>query len=427
MTGETSPLDARRAALPSSYRLFYERPVVVDHTEGVWIHDASGVPLLDVYNNVPVVGHSNAHVAERVSAQLRTANTHTRYVYPRVAEYASRLESLFPAALNKTIFTCSGSEAVDLALQVARFVTGKEGMIATSNAYHGTTAATHAVSPSLSHHFVDDRIALVEVPEEALAGEHADGNAGEEFARRVRDAIATLEARGVGFAGLIMDQVLTSDGVYTDPVGFMAPVREAVREAGGVFIADEVQSGFGRTGTHMWGFDRHGIVPDLVILGKPMGNGLPIAALVGTETLLNTYGDTFRYFNTFGGNPVCIAAADAVLDEIERRDVLANVVATGALLRQGLDETLAAHGIAATVRGTGLIAGGDLTNARESVAESKELVGAIVNGLRERSVLISSTGPRGTVLKVRPSLIFQSEHVSRLLAALDDTLTHLAS
>lgn len=423
MTGETSPLDARRAALPSSYRLFYENPVVVDHTEGVWIHDATGTPLLDVYNNVPVVGHSNAHVAERVSAQLRTANTHTRYIYPAVAEYAARLESLFPSALNKTVFTCSGSEAVDLALQVARFATGKEGMIATSHAYHGTTAATHAVSPSLSRHFVDDRIALVDVPEEALA----NGDVGEEFARRVREAISTLEARGVGFAGLIMDQVLTSDGVFTDPVGFMAPVREAVRSAGGVFIADEVQSGFGRTGTHMWGFDRHGIVPDLVILGKPMGNGLPIAALVGTEELLNAYGDTFRYFNTFGGNPVCVAAADAVLDEIDRLDLLSNVVTTGTLLRQGLTETLAAHGFVTNVRGTGLIAGGDLTNARESVAESKELVGSIVNGLRDRGVLISSTGPRGTVLKVRPPLVFQPEHVERVMSALHDTLTHLAT
>lgn len=422
MTGETSPLDARRAALPSSYRLFYEHPVVVDHTEGVWIHDAAGTPLLDVYNNVPVVGHSNAHVAERVAAQLRTANTHTRYVYPAVAEYASRLESLFPPALNKTIFTCSGSEAVDLALQVARFVTGKQGMIATSHAYHGTTAATHAVSPSLSRHFIDDRIELVDVPEDALA----HGDAGEEFARRVREAIAALEARGVGFAGLIMDQVLTSDGVFTDPVGFMAPVREAVRAAGGVFIADEVQSGFGRTGTHLWGFDRHGIVPDLVILGKPMGNGLPIAALVGTEALLNEYGDTFRYFNTFGGNPVCIAAADAVLNEIERLDVLNNVVSTGALLRTGLAETLAAHGLMATVRGTGLIAGGDLSSVRETQAESKAVVDGIVNGLRNRGVLISSTGPRGTVLKVRPPLVFRPEHVERVLSALDDTLTHLA-
>jgi 4-aminobutyrate aminotransferase-like enzyme len=421
MTGETSPLDARRAALPSSYRLFYEHPVVVDHTEGVWIHDAAGTPLLDVYNNVPVVGHSNAHVAERVATQLRTANTHTRYVYPAVAEYASRLESLFPAALNKTIFTCSGSEAVDLALQVTRFVTGKQGMIATSHAYHGTTAATHAVSPSLSRHFVDDRIEFVDVPEAALA----NGDAGDEFARRVRDAIAALESRGVGFAGLIMDQVFTSDGVFTDPVGFMVPVREAVRAAGGVFIADEVQSGFGRTGTHMWGFDRHGIVPDLVILGKPMGNGLPIAALVGTEALLNEYGDTFRYFNTFGGNPVCIAAADAVLNEIERLDVLSNVVTTGALLRSGLTETLAAHELMATVRGTGLIAGADLSSGRETQSESKAVVDAIVNGLRNRGVLISSTGPGGKLLKIRPPLVFQPAHVERLVSALDDTLTAL--
>jgi len=294
-------------------------------------------------------------------------------------------------------------------------------MIATSHAYHGTTAATHAVSPSLSRHFVDDRIELVDVPEAALA----NGDAGDEFARRVRDAIAALESRGVGFAGLIMDQVFTSDGVFTDPVGFMVPVREAVRAAGGVFIADEVQSGFGRTGTHMWGFDRHGIVPDLVTLGKPMGNGLPIAALVGTAALLNEYGDTFRYFNTFGGNPVCIAAADAVLNEIERLDVLSNVVTTGALLRSGLTETLAAHELMATVRGTGLIAGADLSSVRETQSESKAVVDAIVNGLRNRGVLISSTGPGGTVLKIRPPLVFQPAHVERLVSALDDTLTAL--
>ena len=409
----------RDAVLAPSYRLFYRHPVVAARGSGVWLYDADGNQYLDAYNNVPAVGHSHPHVQRLVSEQLGVVNTHTRYLTEPVIDYSERLLALFPSELNKVVYTCTGSEAVDLALRVARYETGARGVVCTAHAYHGTTAVAAAVSPSLGpNNVIGDDVVLVTAPDAV----HDDpATMAEEFAARVRSAIAELHRRGVGFAGMIVDSILSSDGVQSDPEGFLAPAVRAVHEAGGLWIADEVQPGFGRLGSTWWGFQRHGIEPDLVVLGKPMGNGIPIGALVGRDGVMAKFGRDIRYFNTFGGNPVSIAAATAVLDVIEEEALLDNVQRSGQRLLEGLREIAGRHVGVGGVRGRGLFLAMEFVDGDrpDSATASR-----VVNELRERRILISASGPHENVLKIRPPLPFTTEHADQLLGELDDILAH---
>lgn len=410
----------RERVLAPSYRLFYRRPVAPVRAEGVWLFDAEGRRYLDAYNNVPAVGHSNPHVHRLVSKQLATINTHTRYLTASVIDYSERLLDLFPAPLTKVVYTCTGSEAVDLALRIARYETGQLGVICTSNAYHGTTAAAAEISPSLGpNNSIGPNVVLVEAPD--LCREDP-AEAGERFARRVRDAIAELAARGLGLAAMIVDSVMSSDGVQSRPGGLLAPAATVVRDAGGLWIADEVQSGFGRLGHGWWGFTQHYLEPDLVVLGKPMGNGIPIAAVVGTEQALDRFGRDIRYFNTFAGNPVSIAAATAVLDVIERDDLIDNARQTGEHLLAGLRRIAEHHPSMAHVRGSGLFIAAEFVTDPDSLQPDPAQASDIVNRLRERGVLISVSGPAENVLKIRPPLPFDPTHADHLLAAMDVVL-----
>ena len=409
----------RDAVLAPSYRLFYRHPVVAARGSGVWLYDADGNQYLDAYNNVPAVGHSHPHVQRLVTEQLGVLNTHTRYLTEPVIDYSERLLALFPAELNRVVYTCTGSEAVDLALRVARYETGARGVVCTTHAYHGTTAAAAAVSPSLGpNNVIGDDVVLVTAPD---ADRDDPATMAEEFAARVRSAIAELHRRGVGFAGMIVDSILSSDGVQSDPEGFLAPAVRAVQEAGGLWIADEVQPGFGRLGSTWWGFQRHGIEPDLVVLGKPMGNGIPIGALVGRDGVMAKFGRDIRYFNTFGGNPVSIAAATAVLDVIEEEALLDNVKRSGQRLLEGLREIAGRHDGVGGVRGIGLFLAMEFVDGDDPDAATASRV---VNELRERRILISASGPHENVLKIRPPLPFTTEHADLLLGELDDVLAH---
>lgn len=386
----------------------------------MWLYDTAGQRYLDAYNNVPVIGHSHPHVQRLVNDQLGVLNTHTRYLTESVVRYSERLLALIPPELSKVVYTCTGSEAVDLALRTARYETGAQGIICTSHAYHGVTSAAAEISPSLGpNNPIPPHVVLVDAPD---FFREEPREAGEAFVERVRAAIATLSQRGVGLAGMIVDSVLSSDGVQCDPANFLRPAAELVHAAGGLWIADEVQSGFGRLGTGWWGFQRHGLQPDLVVLGKPMGNGIPIAAMVGCERVMVKFGRDMRYFNTFGGNPVSIAAATAVLDVIEEDRLIDNARDSGAYLTAGLRELAQRHRALGQVRGSGLFVAVEIVDDAERKTPDAVAAAAIVNDLRQRRVLISASGRGHNVLKIRPPLPFTSAHADVLLTALDATL-----
>lgn len=404
----------RQRALGPAYRLFYETPVHLVRGEGVWLYDTAGKAYLDTYNNVASVGHCHPHVVAAIARQAGMFASHTRYLHEGVLSYAERLLAHFPAALAHVMFTCTGSEANDLAFRIARAHTGGTGFIVTENAYHGVTYAIAGMSPSLGSG-VDLGADVRVVPAPDTGPE-----AGARFAAGVQAAIADLQRHGVRLAALIVDTVFSSDGVYTDPAGFLAPAVAAIRAAGGLFIADEVQPGFGRTGAAMWGFQRHGLLPDMVSLGKPMGNGYPVAGLVLQPRVIEAFGAKARYFNTFGGNAVAAATAMAVLDVIETEGLMDNCAKVGAVFAEGLRGLAKTHAALGELRAAGLFLGQDIVDAEGRPDAGR--AGQIVNRLREAGVLISATGPKGHVLKIRPPMVFSAQNVACFLDRLEGVL-----
>lgn len=424
LDANTAALIARRSrVLGPSYKLFYKNPVHIVRSEGVWLYDQHGAAYLDVYNNVPAVGHCHPTVVEAVSRQLSTLNTHTRYLNEVVLDYAERLVSTFPAALSNVMFTCTGSESSDLALRIARCHTGGTGIIVTENAYHGITAAVADISPSLG-----DGVPLglhVRVVPAPNAYHQGEGNTAGLFAEAVRNAIADLQRHGIRPAALVTDTIFSSDGIYSAPAGFLQDAVTAIREAGGLFIADEVQPGFGRLGSHMWGFQRHGIVPDLVILGKPMGNGIPIGGVIAQPEYLQRFARVARYFNTFGGNPVSCAAGMAVLDVIQKEGLQHNAAETGQLLINGLNTLAQRFPVIGNVRGCGLFIGAEFVSDSTTKTAAGECALDLVNRLRERRILISACGKQSNVLKIRPPLVFSPENAHYLISVMTDVMEEM--
>lgn len=420
---ERALIARRQRVLGPSYRLFYDQPLHIVRGEGVWLIGADGQRYLDAYNNVASVGHSHPRVVRAIAEQAAILNTHTRYLHDGVLDYAEQLLATFPEPLSQVIFTCTGSEANDLALRVARSHTGGTGVIVTQLAYHGVTSAVAAVSPSLGQAVplgLDTR--TVAAPD---TYRQDPATLGAWFAAQVQAAIDDMRRHGIRPAALLVDTIFSSDGVYSDPTGFLAPAVQAIRDAGGLFIADEVQAGFARTGSKMWGFERHGLVPDLVTMGKPMGNGHPIAAMVSRPDIMERFGREARYFNTFGGNPVACAAAQATLAVIQEEGLQANAARTGQYLREGFRALAERHPLIGDVRGDGLFIGVELVRDRATKTPAKEATHRFVNLMRERRVLLSATGLHGNVLKLRPQLPFGQEHADLLLAAADQVLGEL--
>ncbi|MEJ2458055.1 MAG: aminotransferase class III-fold pyridoxal phosphate-dependent enzyme [Novosphingobium sp.] len=417
---EAELIARRDAVLGASYRLQYRKPVHFVRGEGMWLYDPDGRAYLDFYNNVPSLGHCHPEVNAAMSEQAARISANTRYLEPRLVDYAERLTATFPQELDRVVFTCTGSESNDLALRIARLVSGHEGVIVTSYAYHGTSAAVAAVSPNLGAAVkLSPFVRMVRLP--GAAGVPAD-QAEAFFEAEVRGATTDLERRGIGVAAFLFDSIFSSDGVWIDPPGFINGAADAVRQAGGLVISDEVQPGFGRTGSHMWGFARHGIVPDLATLGKPMGNGFPIGAVVGRSIPMEKFGQTARYSNTFAGNTVGIATANAVLTILQRDRILENVVDVAGHLRAGL-EALATQvpGIRA-IRNAGLFFGVDVGPEDGAPAQRRAAALDLVNVMRDNGVLISTTGANEDTLKVRPPLVCQREHADLFLDALRKAL-----
>jgi 4-aminobutyrate aminotransferase-like enzyme/Ser/Thr protein kinase RdoA (MazF antagonist) len=422
----TDALLARRARLLGpALSHFYERPLQLVSGRGVWLVDASGRAYLDAYNNVPHVGHGHPAVVEAIARQAARLNTNTRYLTTPVLDHAERLIARFPAPLSVCLFVCSGSEANDLAWRLARLHTGARGALVVEGAYHGTTDAVHDLSPydlppgaAPAPH-----VRTLPVPDD-YRGAHRRGEpgAGERYAAHADAAIASLREADLAPAAFFVDPILSSSGIFVPPAGWLSGVFARVRAAGGVCVSDEVQAGFGRTGSHWWGFEAHGVVPDIVTLGKPIGNGQPLAAVVTTPAIAASLARAGEFFSSFGGNSVSCAAGLAVLDVIEREGLVENARRVGGVLREGLEALAKRHPAIGDVRGAGLFVGVELVRDRATREPAARETRAVIEQMREAGVLVGSDGPHGNVLKIRPPMVFGAGDAARLLEALDAAL-----
>lgn len=406
-------IDRRNRLLGPAYRLFYKHPVEVSRARGVHLYDRDGREYLDAYNNVVSVGHCHPRVVDVVSRQLGRLCTHTRYLQEGILNYAEDLLGTFNGDVGHAMFTCTGSEANDLAMRIAKHHTGAKGIIITAEAYHGNSELTAGFSPSLGRNSpLGQWVRQVPAPDSYRLDQAA---LAQFFVKQVERQIDDLERHGEGVAAFIADSLFSSDGIFSEPTNFLAPVAEVVRKAGGIFVADEVQSGFGRSGDRFWGYQRHGVVPDIVTMGKPMGNGFPVAGIAIAPTVIAKFGHDTRYFNTFGGNTVAMAAAQATLDVIRDEQLQDNAKRVGQIIRDGFAELAERYEHIGDVRGAGLYIGVEMVSDRKSKTPNAVLAAAIANGLRERRVLISATGFHANVLKIRPPLVFSETDAARLL------------
>jgi 4-aminobutyrate aminotransferase-like enzyme len=418
-----SLVERRERLLGPGNPLFYDDPVHLVRGEGVWLYDADGNRFLDCYNNVPCVGHCHPVVVEALCKQAVTLNTHTRYLHENILDYAERLLAKFDDSLNRVALACTGSEANDLALRIARVNTGGEGFICTNATYHGNTTAVAQLSSIFEPVGGYGRnIRMVPWPDSYRA---LGGLSGEEladaYADEVRNAINSLAENGIKLAGMLVCPIFANEGLPRVPAGYMEKAIAHVRDAGGVYIADEVQAGFGRTGK-WWGHEWSGIVPDIVTLGKPMGAGHPVSGVVARGELLDNYRRHEMYFNTFGGNPVSCAVAMAVVDVIEDEGLVGNAAKVGNYILHQFNELQSRHEFVGDVRGNGLFFGIDLVTNRESKEPDAAKARTIVNAMRHNGVLMSNIGEHGNILKLRPPLCFSKENADFLVATLDEAM-----
>ena len=416
---EARLIEQRDRLLGPAYRLMYQKPLHFVRGEGVWLYDADGRAYLDTYNNVVSLGHCHPDVVEAITRQVATLCTNTRYLHETILELADGLLSTVEGDLSHMMLTGSGSEANDLAYRIAQVRTGGTGVIITETAYHGITDAVSKFSPTLGEGVsLGAHVRTIPAPAAYRSGPNVAGR----FTRDVERAIADMKRHGIRPAMLIVDSIFTSDGILPEEPGFLKGAVEAIRRAGGIFVADEVQPGFGRTGSHMWGFQRHGIDPDIVTLGKPMGNGQPIAGLLTRHDVVEEFGNKSRYFNTFAGNAVSCAAAAAVLMVIRRDRIMDNARDVGAYLLGKVDALRARHDCLGNVRGAGLFVAADIVADRETRASDRDRTTRVVNAMRDNGVLISACGADHNILKIRPPLIFSRENVDLFVDVLDKAL-----
>lgn len=409
-----SLIERRQRLLGLNVPVFYEDPVHITRGEGVWLWDAAGRKYLDCYNNVPHVGHCHPRVVEAIARQAAILNTHTRYLHEGILDYVEALTAKIGHGLSQAIMVCTGSEANDIALRMAQAMTGKSGIIATDNTYHGNTAAVSQLSTRREP--IGGRagqVRLVPAPDGLRpVGGSVEGQA-EAFAREVGRAIVDLEEQGFGFSGMMLCPVFANEGLPSLPPGFLEPVLGVIRRARGLILCDEVQPGFGRVGSHWWGHEAMGFAPDVVTLGKPMANGHPVAAVVTRPDVMEVFREAFGYFNTFGGNPVSCAAAMAVLQVIDEEGLVENARDVGAYLLDGLKAL--EHPFIAEARGTGLFFGIEFMREDEPAGT---FTAEVVEAMRREGVLLNRLGRHGNVLKLRPPMPFSRQDADFALDAL---------
>ena len=417
----------RRAIMGSKPYMFYDPPLHIVRGEGVWLNDDAGRAFLDCYNNVPAVGHCHPYVTEAIVRQARRLNTNTRYLTDESLEYAERLAETLDPSLSSVIFVNSGSEACDIAWRMAKAWTGRRGGLAMEFAYHGITDAIDGFSPSAAPGaWSAPHIRLLPAPD-AYRGQWQRGerNLAGKYADLADPLIAELEHAGFGLAATMIDAAFMTNGMLEVPKNYVKSILQKTHAAGGLYIADEVQAGFGRMGTAMWGHQHHGIVPDLVAIGKPAGNGHPLGVVITRPEILDHFTRHGPFFSTFGGNNVSCAAGIAVLDVIRDENLIANAKLTGTYLRDGLRSLMRRHGLIGDVRGTGFAIGFELVSDRVSKQPASDKLKPLLNLLRDEGVLFGNEGKFGNIVKVRPPISFDVSHADIAIAAMDRALARL--
>jgi len=416
-------LERRHRIMGRKAPLFYHEPIHIVRGEGVWLFDITGKRYLDCYNNVPCVGHCHPKVVGALMKQAETLNVHTRYLHESVVEYGERLTATFADDLTMVFMTCTGTESNELALRMARKVTGKEGIICTNATYHGNSAAIDALSTAFNQGKpCGPSVKAINFPDTYRPMGELSGTAlTDALIAQLEGAIADFNEEGSGFAGLIVCPIFANEGLPNIPPDYLPRVARTVREAGGLIIFDEVQAGFGRSGM-MWGHEHSGVAPDICTLGKPMGNGHPVAGVVCTEAIGNGFRDGVMYFNTFGGNPVSSAVALAVLNVIEEEALISNARHIGNYIKKGLIELQVEHSILADIRGSGLFFGIEMETDKGPASEEAD---RLTNLMKESGILLSKIGQYGNVLKMRPPLCFSQENADFLLVSLAENLNRL--
>ena len=422
---ETELMERRRSLLGPNVSTFYKRPVHIVKGEDVWLWDAEGRRYLDCYNNVPHVGHCNPRVVEAICSQSAQLNVHSRYLHENLVNYVEKLTSTYGGELSNALLTCTGSEANDIALRMAEAMTGKRGVIATDATYHGNTSLVSQLSTSNAPTYgygLGQYVRYVEAPDSL----RIDDPQGLRFAAKVQEQIAEHERSGIGFAALIVCPLFLNEGFPDQAPGWLRATEQVVREAGGFLICDEVQSGFARSGSHFWAHQKQGVTPDVVTMGKPMGNGYPVAGLVTRPEVMERFRNSYRYFNTFGGNPVACAAAMAVLEEIQQRNLQANAAKIGALAAKALAELASKYGVIGDVRQSGMVFGVEFLKDKTTLAPASGFADQVVEAMRDRGVLLPDLGRHKNPLTTRPPMTFSEKHLGLLVQTLDEVLAELA-
>ncbi|MGI9201618.1 MAG: aspartate aminotransferase family protein [Woeseiaceae bacterium] len=422
-----SSLKRRRdLALGSGAELFYDTPIEIVRGEGVYLFDSDGRRYVDMYNNVPVVGHANKAVAGAMAEQQATVNVHSRYLHEGIVSFAERLTGLYHDDIESVIFGCSGTEAVEVAIQMARLVTGRRGIVCTDATYHGNSELVGAMSYLGDHPPETGDIRAFPYPD--LYRPLQDGLSEEElcdaYLTRVEACIDSLNAEGRGFAALIVCSIFANEGPPEIPSSFMAKVTDIVHKKGGLIIADEVQSGYGRTGC-WWGYEKIDFVPDIVVTGKPMGNGLPLSATAARKDYVDAFRAEKDYFNTCAATPLQAAVGMAVLDEIERLDLLRNAAEVGDRLTADLSKRVADHEVIGDVRGYGLFLSVEMVEDSASKRPDAKLALSLSDRLKEKGFLTSYSGKYSNVLKIRPPLVFSQENADEFLRAFDECMDEI--
>lgn len=423
----TDTLAARRErALGAGAPLFYNTPLHIVRGEGVYLFDAGGRRYVDMYNNVPCVGHANPNVVEAMARQQGTLNVHSRYLHAGIVEFAERLTSLHGQAIESVVFSCTGTEANEVALRMARFATGKRGIVCTNSTYHGNSEAVGKLTGLRRGHPESADVRAFPFPEmyRPLVLNSSETELADAYLDQLRNAIRSLESAGVGCAGLIVCSIFANEGLPDVPRGFMPRAAEIVRAAGGLVIADEVQAGYCRTG-RWWGYEVTEFAPDIVVTGKPMGNGLPLAATAASKPLVDGFRAATRHFNTFASSPLQAAVGMAVLDVIERDGLRENAARVGDALKQALLERKPRCSAIGDVRGHGLFIGVEMVKDRDGKTPDSARAIDVVNRLKDKGFLTSNAGAFSNVVKIRPPLVFSQSNAAEFLDAFDATIAEI--